>query len=44
MAQLNLALLVLDGDYHFFEMQQVFAMQLLQLETNLLGLVGFIES
>ena len=40
MAQLNLALLVLDSDYHFFKIQQVFALQLLQLETNLFGLVG----
>ena len=44
MAQLNFALLVLDGDYHFFKVQQVFALQLLQLETNLFGLVGLIES
>jgi hypothetical protein len=44
LAQLNLALLVLDSDYHFFKIQQVFALQLLQLETNLFGLVGLIES
>jgi hypothetical protein len=44
LAQLNLALLVLDCDYHFFKIQQVFALQLLQLETNLFRLVGLIES
>jgi hypothetical protein len=40
----SLTLPVLDSDYHFFKIQQVFALQLLQLETNLFGLVGLIES
>jgi hypothetical protein len=44
LAQLNIALLVLDSDYHSFKIQPVFALQLLQLETNLFGLVGLIES
>ena len=44
MVQLNLAIVVLNGDNHFFEMQQVFALQFLQLETNLFSVVGLIES
>jgi hypothetical protein len=42
--QLNLALLVLDGDYHFLKIEQVFALQFLQLETKLFSLVRLIES
>jgi hypothetical protein len=35
LAQLNLAIVVLNGEYHFFEMQQVLALQFVQLATNL---------
>jgi len=40
--QLNLALLVLDGDYRVFKIQQVFALQLPQLKTNLFRLIRVI--
>ncbi len=43
MVQLNLALLVIDCDYHVLKIQQVFALQLLQLKTNLFCLMGLIE-
>jgi hypothetical protein len=40
--QLNLAPLVLDGDYRVFKIQQVFALQLPQFKANLLRLIGII--
>jgi hypothetical protein len=44
MVQLGLARLVLHGDCYVRQIQQAFALKLLQLKVNLFRLIRFIES
>jgi hypothetical protein len=42
--QLDLPFLILQGDYRVLNIEHVFALQLLQLEAGLFGLMGLIKS